>query len=633
MNSNVVDPNVSQLQILYQGVQVCVQKLHTKLSKPVDSLGRAKLIRKHFANLRDYLDKDPENAPLAQVLVKDGLLAFCLSKQESLLRYSVLTDSYFRCLLLLMRHRDAGIKNTFIAHLLRVNLLPFTLVALRTYPLVMNVIMQATETVTRALEYLSGREKARAAAGGPTRDSGSSEDSVGFYMQQLVIYGASTSFPRLLSLWAENSDMIYTRRMIYCLHFLQLHSTPELTLRISTSDNWAPVRALVHILRTMEIPDVCVPAGVLLLGLMSSNMVVADQVVQLSAVDDLYGTLTSAGAAAAKVPIAWLDGAQQNLLQLRVRRVPGHMAPAQPSRLEGVVQDMRERALTATDKSYIERKLQANRGAATNGTPGAPLAPDHQRQQQPGLVASAWLSSGSESKWGENGNGFWPEALKQDEVEPPVMRRLLHGPMAKSAGKTFDANALEKKMAADRSQAAAKERAREKLLADRVQKRNLAASRRHVKGYGKKLYGDGIGGKPDPATLVATAGGALPLRDNPPLQPLLPQPSQLANVAETLFGSLNDEIARQGARTPRSRPGSASLQQQQQKQQRVGSSGSPDGPEASFYAAAGLSGDAAGGHDDTNSPDRADEGPLSAVDKLNYAERLQVMILQCQGSL
>ncbi len=389
-NSNAND---SQTQ---EGTR-CIFKLRTKLSKEVDTPGRAKLIKKYFNELRQMImmDSVEEGHKLIRLIYCDHFFEYTISKHESILYFAVLADGMLRCLLPILRINTWT--KLFSKQLLYSDGIAFFMACIRKFHLEPNVTTQCVEVMSVLVDFMiamkNNNEKtssknvknlakslltpnisekealgrSKKSLNQPKLVGSSGHRSFDDFLHQIILHGGATLFPALLVKYVLNSNNnnnnnsrgnsnlmkneVCIRRLLFINHFI-IHShqsQPELAIRIATTDNCSTLQAILRCMtshpsdigtnRTGGIStDLVLAATTLLLGLMASSPVVTECLIQMDALTILSSALVQhLNSFDISVPKSWLTKALDNTLLVRSQIFHDYGIPSADEIEEGTV--------------------------------------------------------------------------------------------------------------------------------------------------------------------------------------------------------------------------------------------------------------------------------------------------------
>ena len=573
-------------------VKALLSKLRSKMKSPIHDLDKAKVVRRFFVELRNVLSMDNKDMRIARVVFCDHICEFIISKHETVLSYGIILDAFFRCIVPILR--SAQYRQLLSKQLLYGDGIPFTMAVLRKYHSDPNITIQGIEIVAALVEFIAGmesyssaRDKSRGVGRPPQLSSGSGDVGAGRkkvdgrsksadeFIHQVIMHGGSSVIPGLLCRYTELRNELCVRRLSFCLHFLLGHSQANFAIRVATYDNWTPLRSLCAVLKWSTL-DVALAAAAVLLGLLTSSPIVTDQCIYMGGLSGLASVMLDVSDL--DVPGEWLRG---SLMQ--VQSYTQRMAMSMSDQDEDDIANFSLAVERLLDRRSTVQEVVAGPAPGAAGS-RAVLGGGAVDETDAVLQSASRLVSALEQ---QPAAGFWPELPAEDphHFDGSVLDRLKSGPLVDHAGPDYDTEQLNppppKKEKRDKKKPKKKQLGTKKPFVGEFNPKNTAAA--------------GIvagAGQPSSSTL-SEADAALT------------QTNALNNIAETLFATAATK-----------REGEAAALNEQEGEGESGLEGGDKG---------------AGGQPSSQESTSAPFNPDSAVAKLNYAERLQVMILQVQS--
>ena len=274
-----------------------IEKIISKLQKPVDSLGRAKLIVRYVRQLKAISADDASINIVSSVLVNHNTLGYLMVSYQKLLRYPLLTDETLRCILPIVRQKST-LKNKLLHQLVDHGSAIFALNALRHFDQEQSIKVQALELLSSSIDFMIDPEA-------------ESPVAVSDLIHQLILNGSTTTLPALLTYYSETRNEVSTRRAINCTSFMIRSSPQELTLTLVTVNNWAIVRALCisihHFSRIAQVES-----AELMIGLIACSPVSGDKLCHFGGLDEMCRVIVE-NASNLKIHTAWLKKAVTNM--------------------------------------------------------------------------------------------------------------------------------------------------------------------------------------------------------------------------------------------------------------------------------------------------------------------------------
>jgi hypothetical protein len=139
-------------------------------------------------------------------------------------------------------------------------------------------------------------------------------------VHQMLLHGAGVILVRLLQYSLAASSEIAARRSIWCIRFLLLDTPPSLAAKVAKYDHYACVTALAPQLQsTSKLARV--EAAVLLTAMLSADVEVCGVLTSIGGWDDMSSVLAQ-NAELVHVPAHWLQGSLENIKKLDSGLVP-----------------------------------------------------------------------------------------------------------------------------------------------------------------------------------------------------------------------------------------------------------------------------------------------------------------------
>ena len=274
-----------------------IEKITSKLQKPVDSLGRAKLIIRYVRQLKAISAEDASINIVSSVLINYNTLGYLMVSYQKLLRYPLLTDETLRCILPITRHKSV-MRSKLLHQLVDHGSAVFALNALRNFDQEQSIKVQALELLSCSIDFMTDPDAETSVA-------------VSDLVHQLILNGSTTTLPALLTYYCETRNEMSTRRAINCTSFMIRSGPPELAMTLVTVNNWAIVRALCiainHFSRIAQVES-----AELMIGLIAYSPVSGDKLCHFGGLDEMCKVIVD-NASTLKVHSAWLRRAIVNV--------------------------------------------------------------------------------------------------------------------------------------------------------------------------------------------------------------------------------------------------------------------------------------------------------------------------------
>lgn len=269
-----------------QTAEKVFKKVAKKLAGIVERDEQVKVVAGLLLRLRQQYALD--DAVLSEVL-RWGLLQLLLTSSEKIFKFEHLAEEALNCMLPLVRAPDLRARATTC--LVKAGAITFSMTSIRLFHKSnANIRVLALELLASLVDFVVGCH-ARGA-----RDVGSSLGKFvakNYVVHHLLLHGAASSFPSLLSLAIQTNSDLSVQRTLRCLTFVLTETPPDLSVTVAMSNRWGLLRDLLHCIRAGGSAGVKVQAAVLLTGLLASSAVVAEKLVDMQGWDDLSTALVS----------------------------------------------------------------------------------------------------------------------------------------------------------------------------------------------------------------------------------------------------------------------------------------------------------------------------------------------------
>jgi len=190
-------------------------------------------------------------------------------------------------------------------------------------------------------------------------------------VHQLLLHGAGVVLVRLLRFSSAARSEVSVRRAVWCLRFLVLGTPTSLAFKIASFDQYACIRDLATQLRAAGLTT-RLEAAVLLTGLLASHVEVAAALTRLGGWDDLSSVLAQ-NAEHVCAPPAWLSCSLDNIRVLGQRDTQAiDVDVGQQKRPKGVPGKRNSGAddISAVETAILHKCLQQTSASSRLGAAG-----------------------------------------------------------------------------------------------------------------------------------------------------------------------------------------------------------------------------------------------------------------------
>jgi len=324
-----------------------------------------------------------------------GLLQLVLTNSEKIFKFGYLVEEVLNSIMPVVR--VPSLKAKVNVCLVKSGALIFCMTAIRLFHKNNgNIRVQSVELLTAVLDFVAASQAHPTSVSSKIRKFVSKN----YVIHHLLLHGAASSLPSLLSLFVQTSSDISIQRTLRCLTFVLTETPTSMSVTVAMNNRWGMLRDLLHCIRTMS-PDVKVRAAVLLTGLIASSAVVAEKLVEMQAWDDLSTALTNPDLDFTDMPAAWLERSMDTMKLMQTRNI--------------------SKKVVIPQKSLSERFTYISFDDNGHGLDGDEASDYDHISRDHDLDASTLADSDSDNRrLSELPNDFWPQTsplVMRDEVD------------------------------------------------------------------------------------------------------------------------------------------------------------------------------------------------------------------------
>jgi len=377
-NESIVSPTTKNTSIrtkkqTLEAIEIIRNMMSNRISQNIpNNIDLANSLLKVLSNLRSLLNSDNTNFELMEVVANSKFVELIMSNVSSLLRYENVTDECLRVLAPLTRAAIGNYDNVnkdvliiqrkIMFQMFNSGGIVFVLLALRGYMNTsLGVRLQGLEILSAILEYIAltesdpnmksnnielegiplktdrpmspgftgtdyqGTEHPRYAGNDAKSSYGSNDHRqqlrevielpnnslVQDCIHQMLLHGAGVVLVRLLQYSVASTSEISARRTIWCLQFLLLGTPPSFAVKVGKYDHYACIIALTSQLHASS-KVARLEAASLLTALLSADVEICGALTKMGGWDELSGVLAQ-NAELIHIPSHWLHGSLRNI--------------------------------------------------------------------------------------------------------------------------------------------------------------------------------------------------------------------------------------------------------------------------------------------------------------------------------